>query len=339
MSGVAWSRATLAALFFLAGSVQAGSSLPVQDYPVTAPRASSPTAAVTVIPFELRDNLVRISVDVNGKPRSGVLDSGSSAVLIDRQIASELGLNESDTAVEGAAAGNDAKTLLPVIIARLEAGPFRFERLAAYSMDLGNLSSSAGFPVEVLLGGPAFETGTVTVDYGRRQVTVDRSGATVQCAAPIPLEMVHDTPVIAIEVQPPGERPVLLKVVVDLGTRHSSMILGGPFVRGEAGKRLLRNAVAKEIGFGVGGAVKGSVVRMAQVRAGAASFGPLEVSLTSDVPAFEGTGIDGSLGVPLWNGGVIAFDYARHRLCITPADRVGGSRSSADAPRSRADLR
>lgn len=342
MSGSVSTSVALVAALFLAGSGQAGWPARVQDAPAPASRVPTPTTSeVTVIPFELADNLVRISVDVNGQRRSGVLDSGAGAVLIDRQASKELGLSEGGSAGDAAGGGNEAKALMPVTISRLAAGPFRFENLAAYAVDLGNLSSSSGFPVDVLLGAPAFQNGTVSVDYARRQVTVDRSGATVRCASPIPLEIVHESPVVELEVLPTGgERPVRLKVLVDLGTRHSSLVLGGDFVRSEPGKRLLQKAVAKEIGYGVGGAVKGAVVRVADVRAGTSSFGSLEVSLTSDVPAFEGTGIDGTLGVPLWSGGVIAFDYAGRRLCITRPENSGRAASiNADAQRRHADPR
>lgn len=322
-------RGALLAALLVAGSGRAGSTALEQDAPTSREPAAPPASEVTVIPFELADNLVRIPVDVNGQRRTGVLDSGAGAVLVDRQVSRALGLSEGASAGDAAGGGNDAKQLLPVTIPRLAAGPFRFEDVAAYAVDLGNLSSSAGFPVDVLLGAPAFQDGTISVDYARRQVTVDRSGATVDCVSPIPLEIVHGTPVIEIEVRPTeGELPVRLKVMVDLGTRHSALVLGGAFVRSELGQRLLRTALAKEIGFGVGGAVKGAAVRVAEVRAGASSFGPLEVSLTSDVPAFEGTGIDGTLGVPLWNGGVIAFDYPGRRLCLTSREAAGQARST-----------
>jgi len=343
MSGSVSTGVALVAALCLVGSGQARSPGSPQDAPAPASGETTPPTAseVTVIYFELVDNLVRIPVDVNGQRRSGVLDSGAGAMLIDRQASKELGLSEGGSAGDAAGGGNEAKALMPVTISRLTAGPFRFEKLAAYAVDLGNLSSSAGFPVDVLLGAPAFQNGTVSVDYARRQVTVDRSGATVRCASPIPFEIVHEAPVVAIDVVPKGgERPVRLKVLVDLGTRHSSLVLGGAFVRSEPGQRLLRESVAKEIGFGVGGAVKGAVARVADVRAGASSFGSLEVSLTSNVPAFEGTGIDGTLGVPLWRGGVIAFDYAGRRLCITRPEGIGRAVSTdADARRRHAQLR
>lgn len=289
--------------------------------PVARDLASPAGSEPTIMPFELMDNLVRIPVVVNGRKRSGVLDSGAGALLIDRQASRELGLQEGASAGNAAGGGNEAKQLLPVTIASLTAGPLRFENIPGYAVDLGNLSSSAGFPVDVLLGAPAFRDGTVSVDYVRRRVSFGSSKTRAECAAPIPLQIVHDVPVVEIEVQPFSDQPpVRLKVLVDLGTRHSALVLGGAFVRSEVAKALLRGAITKEIGYGVGGTVKGAVVSVSDVRAGGSSFGPLEVSLTSDVPAFESGAIDGTLGVPLWKGGVITFDYPGRQLCIT---RVG----------------
>jgi hypothetical protein len=301
--------------------------------PVTREPAQPTASELRIMPFELVDNLVRIPVDVNGQRRSGVLDSGASAVLVDRQVSRELRLQESASAGDAAGGGAEAKPLLPVTMARLTAGPLQFENLAGYAVDLGHLSSSAGFPVDVLLGAPAFQNGTVSVDYARRRVSFGPPGLGAECAAPIPLEIVHDVPIVEIEVSPTGDqRPVRLKVLVDLGARHSALVLGGSFIRSEAGKALLQRGVTKDIGFGVGGPVKGSVVRVPEVRASGLSFGALEVSLTSDVPAFESGAIDGALGVPLWNGGVITFDYPGRRLCITrseTADRTGNPAANA----------
>jgi len=271
-----------------------------------------------VIPFELKDNLVRIEVEVNGRKHSGVLDSGAGAILVDRQVSAGLGLQEGSPAGDAAGAGAEAKALMPVTIARLVAGPLAFADVAGYAMDLGHLSSSAQFPVDVLLGAPAFKYGAVSVDYAHQQVTFGPSGSGVECAAPIPLDVVHDAPVVELEVWPSLDQPpVRLKVLVDLGTRHGALVLGGPFVRSEVGKALVQGGVSKQVGHGVGGEVQGTVARVAEVRAGTTRFGALDVSLTSNVPAFEQGVIDGTLGVPLWSGGVIAFDYPRRQICIT----------------------
>ena len=75
---------------------------------------------------------------------------------------------------------------------QVDAGPLQFENIAGYSIDLGHLSSSAGFPVDVLIGAPAFKYGSVKVDYPGRKLTFGRSGQASNCEATIPLEIAHD---------------------------------------------------------------------------------------------------------------------------------------------------
>ncbi|WP_237561574.1 aspartyl protease family protein, partial [Frateuria defendens] len=154
------------------------------------------------IPFELKDNLVRIEVEVNGRKHSGVLDSGAGAILIDREVSGKLGLQEAGSIGDAAGAGPEAKQLLPVTIANLVAGPWAFANVAGYALDLGQLSSSAQFPVDVLLGAPAFKYGAVSIDYANQEITFGPPGSAGKCAAPIPLEVVHDAPVVEIEVWP-----------------------------------------------------------------------------------------------------------------------------------------
>lgn len=276
------------------------------------------------IPFELKDNLVRIEAIVNGHPQSGVLDSGAGALSIDRNVSRKLGLHEGATIGDAAGVGAEIKQLLPVSIASLHAGPLQFENIAGYSIDLGHLSSSAGFPVDVLIGAPAFKYGSVKVDYPGRKLTFGRSGQASNCEATIPLEIAHAVPIVDIELRTTSNAPpVRLKAMVDLGTRHGALVLGGPFVRGEAGKALISQGEAQQIGQGIGGKVHGTRARVAEVRVGPMSFGDLEIALTSEIAAYDAGIMDGTLGVPLWQQGSITFDYPARELCINISKGAG----------------
>lgn len=270
------------------------------------------------IPFTLQDNLVRIGATVNGRPKSAVLDSGAGGLIIDRALILGLGLAEAEANVSAAGAGSESKSLQSVTVADLRTGPLQFRNIAGYAGDLSQLSSSAGFPVDMLVGTPAFKQGAVTVDYPRRRITFGPSGSAGTCAAPIPLEIIHDVPVVELQFRPTlASSPVRLKMLVDLGTRHFAVTLGGPFLRTEAGKALSRSGVARQVGHGIGGKVQGMVARVAAVRIGHSDFGDLDVAMSSNVPAFEAGFIDGTLGAPLWLKGLITFDYPAQLLCIT----------------------
>ncbi|MFS0773335.1 aspartyl protease family protein [Sphingomonas sp. 1P08PE] len=294
---------------------------PPRDRPVRLP------ARPVQVPFVLQDNLVRIEASIDGKRQQVVLDSGAAATIVDQAFARAHGLIEGRSVGDAAGAGATAQALRPVRFSSLAVGPLRFEQLDAYSVDLSHLSASAGFPVNLLIGAPAFKYGAVTVDYPRRRVTFGPSGSAEKCAAPIPLAIVDDAPIVEVQLRPtPGAAPVRLRLLVDLGTRHAALTIGGPFLRTDAGAAMMRSGVARQVGHGIGGKVQGSVARVDELRIGPSTLRKLDVSLTSGVPAFETGVVDGSLGVPFWQSGAITFDYPARTLCITAAngrDRVG----------------
>jgi len=269
------------------------------------------------IPFKLRDNLVAIDVTLNGRRQSAVVDSGSGALVVDQRTTAALGLAVAESIGEVAGAGAQAQQLRPIEIADLKVGPLGFGKLPGLSASLEQLSSSAGFPIEVIIGAPAFKYGAVRVDYRRESITFGPSGSFGKCAAPIPLTIVSDIPTVEAEVRPtPGADPVKLKLVVDLGTRRQALMIGGPFVRSEEGKALIASGRAQQLGHGTGGQVQGSVASVAEMRLGGTVITGVEAALSSGVGAFEFGLFDGSLGVPLWKAGAITFDYPAKALCI-----------------------
>lgn len=288
-----------------------GSIASVNDRPTLAPTKRAN------IPFALRDNLVVIHATLNGRKQSAVLDSGASTMIIDRRKAAALGLHEGQSIGDAAGAGPQAQQLRPVNVASLGVGPLRFANLAGQSSNLEQLSTSAGFPIDVLIGAPAFKYGAVQVDYRRKRVTFGPSGSMGKCANPIPLATVYDVPVVEVEIRPTAmSQPVRLKLVVDLGTRHRAVMIGGPFARSEIGKTLIASGKTQPIGHGIGGQVQGGLAQIAELRLGGQKISGLEVALSSGVAAFETGFIDGSLGVPLWKSGRISFDYPAQTLCI-----------------------
>ncbi|WP_347302991.1 aspartyl protease family protein [Croceibacterium sp. TMG7-5b_MA50] len=298
----------------MAQAPQAGQEVPSSpaiagDRPTRAP--DKPAA----MPFELRDNLVVIGVTINGRPQAAVLDSGAGAVVIDQRLTAALGLAADAPGDEIAGGGAAAQQSRLVDIATLDIGPLGFAHLPGHSADLAQLSASAGFPIDLLIGAPAFRHGSVRVDYAQRLVTFGSSGGT--CAAPIPFTLVENVPVVEAELRPaPGAEPVRLKLVVDLGTRHRAAIIGGPFLRSAAGQALMAAGAEGKVAHGVGGTVEGGLARVAELRVGDVRFTGLEVALTSGAPVFETGLLDGSLGVPLWQAGAIVFDYPAGTLCI-----------------------
>lgn len=284
--------------------------------------APSARTGVTSMDFELRDNLVKLPVIINDKPQTAVLDSGAGAIVVDDKAAAQLKLDAANPDGEVAGAGAQAQQLRPINLASMSVGLLHFEKMAGYAVNLEQLSSSAGYPINVLLGAPVFKDHVVTVDYKHKRLTFAASGKGPACSRPIPMEFVHDIPVVVAELRPtPGAAPVRLRLLVDLGTRHHAVLLGGAFARSEAGKALVQAGVQQQVGHGTGGAVQGSVAQTAELRVGAHRIVEPQVALTSGVGAFDAAGVDGSLGAPLWKEGSITFDYQAKQLCLPSLPR------------------
>lgn len=307
--------AAIAAFAAFGVEAQSPADTSLADAAGNAP-VSAPEKPVT-IPFELQDNLVRLPVDLNGGRRTAVLDSGTGAMLLNRNLVDTLGLREERSQIEAAGSGSEASELHTIEFSDLTVGPLRFKRLAAFTADLHHLASSAGFPIDLLLGAAAFTAGTVTVDYPHRTVTFGESGSAGQCAKPIPLTILHGVPIAEVEITSTKmSTPTKVKLLVDLGTRHHAVMLWGGFLQTEAGKALTASGTARRIGTGIGGKVNGIVASVERVRIGKSDFGSMIVALD---PAQKGSLVgvlDGTLGVPLWKAGRITFDYPAKTLCI-----------------------
>lgn len=281
------------------------------------------TAQQNEVSFQLQDNLIRVPVVIDGTTVDAVLDSGTGSLGLDRAFASSLGLRPG--AEIGKVPGGGAATpFFPVKLERVEFGPERLSQIAGIALDMESLSSSAGFSIKALLGQPVFQSQPVSIDYPSRKISFLSTNARVNCANPIPFNLVGGTPVVAVKLRAAPTSDVhVLRLIVDLGTRHYAAMLGGPFLDTAEGKLLEKGGKPMHVGTGTGGPVSGTVAKASNLAIGGQDFPNLDIALTQHVGAFSSGIADGSLGVPLWEAGTISFDYPHHEICLNlPASAI-----------------
>jgi hypothetical protein len=271
----------------------------------------------STLTFHLTDNVIRFPVVVNGHKVGGALDSGTGTLALDRKFALSLGLRPGKMAGTAAGGGAVAEPVYPVTIARLAFGPERLTHVAGMALNLSRLSAANGFPVDVILGRPAFEQRALRINYPKRRITFLAPGAEAACADPIPIRFAGGVPIVSVTLQAtPSARPARLHMIVDLGTRYWAAMVGGPFLNTAEGRTLEKQGVRAHLGTGTGGRVEGKTVQIAEMVVGKHKFRDLTIGLANHVKAFQLGVADGSLGVPLWDKGTITFDDADHRLCL-----------------------
>jgi Aspartyl protease len=279
--------------------------------------AGSPDGEAVETGFILQDNLVRLPAQIDGQPATVVLDSAASALLLDKAFAGRLGVLQENAVGTGLGGGRGPQPFFPAKIKSIRVGPFNASEPTAFAMDLSPFSKSAGFQIDALIGQPVLADRYVKIDYPTRRVTFGPVGQAAKCAAPIPLTIVNGAPVAEVQLQlAEGAEPVTLRMVVDLGTRHSLALIGGPFLKTAAGKKLLEAGKSQKIGTGAGGEVQGVFIQAESLKLGSRLLKRPQVGLTDQVKAFEVGFVDGSLGVPLWKRGAITFDFSHQTLCL-----------------------
>jgi hypothetical protein len=254
---------------------------------------------------------------VNGKHLSAVLDSGSGTILIDHAAAHRLAIRQGNHGGNALGGGKKAQPFFPVMIASLRFGPLALVKTPGVAMTLTPLSTSAGFPVDILLGHPVLAVRPLTIDYATQQITFQPADARLACDHPVPISIKNGVPMVTVRLRTTANSSAVpLHMIVDLGTRHFAVIIGGAFLKSPAGKALAKSGAAKQVGTGTGGAITGTIARVDRLTIGTQKFHNMTVALTNEIGVLSGGYADGTLGVPLWRHGQIGFDYAHHQLCL-----------------------
>lgn len=119
------------------------------------------------VPFRLNQHapLILVTGHVNGHgPVDIVVDTGASATVISREVASQAGIP-----LEGpqanAADADGSHSVVMTDLARLEIGELQVENLKVAVMDLGHINNKARMHAGVILGYDFLRRYEVTINY------------------------------------------------------------------------------------------------------------------------------------------------------------------------------
>ncbi|HJS89254.1 MAG TPA: aspartyl protease family protein [Steroidobacteraceae bacterium] len=279
----------------------------------TAPAAVSRLSS----PFRLVDNRVFLPGTLNGKgPYSFLLDTGADGWAVSTTLAHRLAIPQGK-AERIAGAGEAKETLHHLKLQRVDLAGLSFSDQRALSADFSDLDAVIGFQhFDGIAGKPVFDAYVVDLDFGRARV---RFFSPAEYSPPadakvMPFELYQTIPVIDGEIA-----GIKGRFLVDLGDR-SSLTLFGPFWRAHHLDRVFGPGIIAITGYGLGGPVKGELVRVPEfTMAGIRVAGIVARLSLQKAGVFNTSAIAGSIGTGILKRFNVTFDYPGRRIFLQEA--------------------
>lgn len=304
-------RALLAATTILACQKAAQSDV--------APPASPPI----VIPFELRNGLVLVRAEVNGRATLLILDTGSGVSVLDTAFARAAGVAFSGQEVTAVGSGRTTVSLGTVRSVRVGSVPPPDLLVAAVPLE--QVRAVLGHDVHGTLGYELFDTHVVVVDYERRTITVypPKGFTYAGTGTVLPLSIEHRIPLVQASIVTRRSGTLDARLSLDLGSTTYALRLATPFV---VAHDLDRDTVTVTgvFSIGVGGVTEGHLLRIRQLKLGNLAFDGPSTALApaSDGALGSAARSDGSIGAPVYRRTRLIIDYPRSRVILEPRGGV-----------------
>lgn len=245
-----------------------------------------------------------------------MLDTGADGWTVSAKIAHSLALTQGQAEqIEGV--GEAPETVHLLNLRRLTVAGLTFADQPAVSEDFSSLNAVIGFEhFDGIAGKPVFDRYIVDLDFAKSRVRFWRpmDYTVASDALVIPFDL-YDKTIPLVQGEIAGVKGVF---VVDLGDR-SSLTLFGPFWRSHHLDRVFGPGIVALTGYGVGGPVKGELVRVPDFVVGGVHVRGVIARLSLQKAGVFGTdAIAGSVGTGILKRFNVAFDYPQHRIILNP---------------------
>jgi Aspartyl protease/PDZ domain len=281
--------------------------------------AATAAAAMLTIssPFTLVDNRVFLPATLNGKgPYSFLLDTGVDGWAVATRLAHRLAIPQGK-AKRITGAGEARDTLRELKLRRVDLAGLSFTDQPALAADFSGLDAVIGFQdFDGIAGKPVFDARVVELDFARSRARFFSPGkySAPAGAKVVPFELYETIPVVNGQIA-----GVKGRFLVDLGDR-SSLTLFGPFWRAHHLDRVFGPGVVAMTGYGLGGPVKGELVRVPEfTMAGVPVRGIVARLSLQKAGVFNTSAIAGSIGTGILKRFNVIFDYSRRRMLLEQA--------------------
>lgn len=293
--------------------------------------ALAPELPVAVMPFDAYGGAIYVPGVIHGDSAWLLLDTGLSRTGLDRAWAAIIHAVPVPAPGAGAPAADVAETVSTAVVDTIRLGELALRDHHVTLYNLRGLSEASGRLQRGLVGHDVLQRFAVEIDYRERRVRLfdparyryAGSGVT------IPFTPDADRPLLRASVKIPGRRPIAARLLLDTGASGLCLILTAPFVE-QYGLAHLSPAIEAPIGEGLAGELRGTIVRLQELRLGRLKVPFPTTGLGGERKGFLArTDIDGVIGNAAFEGSRLIVDYARRHVIVEPG-AVARSRCDYD---------
>ena len=266
------------------------------------------TEILAVVPFTLSQGHIFVAIQVNGRPATFLVDTGSGADIVDMGSGSRLGAlvdRRGGSAVVTGTGGTSRA--YPTTISTIQVEGVQVRRSRAFLLHLSESVRCDG-----VLGYEFLRRFVTTFDFERGVLTLRRPGAAPPGQWAIPFVLAGGVPSVV------GEAGGWVgRFVIDTGC-GGTVILNAPF----AEKYHLRDRFARDArrvtGRGVGGATEGDLIRLDSFQLGRIAVDGVTAELSRQAQGlFVDPKVAGTVGIGVLDRYTVTMDYPGSRMILT----------------------
>jgi predicted aspartyl protease len=265
----------------------------------------------TVLPFRFANNHIYVDAKLNGRTFALLVDTGASNVITPTAARALKLRSVGDGQVKGA--GELTASASFTRVRSVLVGDVRLNDQLFAVVPLEKLGDVEGVPFHGILGYELFKRFVVRVDYPTRTLTLSDAaqGSIANTGVAIPFVFNGTVPEVAGSID-----GVAASFDIDTGSR-ASVGLNSPFVQRHALRARFKPSVEAVTGWGLGGATRGTVARVRDLRLGSVAIKDVVVDMSLQRQGvLSHAAPAGSIGSGLLKRFVVTFDYQRQRLYL-----------------------
>ena len=283
------------------------------DHPIApavfAPLVARPIAmsAPETLALQLNDGHLYAPVTIDGRHYTFLVDTGAQDIVLDKHVASELGLMPVG-ALEASGA-NRTGGLQIVKLDEVDIGSGRLTNIIASTIDLG-ASTSGVFRIDGILGYPFFAAATVRLDYNAKSMLFGVPGTVPPVGEKIPVQVDRSFPEAMLRLDSRTDAPFIL----DTGNA-GEVLLYKPFLDKHVG--LVPFSSTSRRSFGIGGSTNSYRTTLDTIELGSVQLyhADTDVMLATS-GAFADRFDAGNVGLGLLKNFVVTFDVANAAIYL-----------------------